>query len=189
MRLVLLGVPGSGKGTQGEVLAAHYGIRHVSSGDLLRHEVAAHTPLGEEVKSFIDDGELVPDELVFSVVAGALDDAARAQGYILDGFPRTLAQAQRARASAPPAGIAVDAVVYLDLSDKVARSRLSGRAAEGRVDDGDSVIERRLAVYHHATQPLLGFYRALRLLRAIDANAPIPQVTATIIAAIDASAA
>jgi adenylate kinase len=178
MRLVLLGAPGSGKGTQGVVLAERFGVPHVSSGALLRREVAAATTLGRRVERYVASGELVPDDLVLAIVVGALDAAARAEGYILDGFPRTLTQARSACAVAPSDGIAVDVVVYLAMPDDVARRRVADRAAQGRVDDTDAaVIERRLLVFHRETRPLLEFYRERRLLRSVDADRPVDDVT------------
>jgi adenylate kinase len=188
MRIALLGVPGSGKGTQGKALAAHFGVRHISSGDLLRREVRAGTELGQAVDAFIAGGDLVPDDLVFAVVASALGDLACAPGYVLDGFPRTLSQAEHACLGPPPVGIEIDVVVYLALSDDAARQRLIGRAAQGRSDDGNAVIERRLRVYHSQTEPLLDFYRGHDMLRTIDASGPVATVTAAILEAIADSA-
>jgi adenylate kinase len=185
MRLVLLGAPGSGKGTQGVVLAEHFGVPHVSSGALLRREVAAVTTLGRRVERYVASGELVPDDLVLAIVVGALGAGARAEGYILDGFPRTLTQARSACAVAPSDGIAVDVVVYLAMPDDVARRRVADRAAQGRVDDTDAaVIERRLLVFHRETRPLLDFYRERRLLRSVDADRPVDDVTDAIFVAL-----
>ena len=160
MRLVLVGPPGSGKGTQGPALAAHLGVAHLSTGDLLRREVDAGTELGRRVAALIDRGELVPDELMIAVVAAALgDDTA---GYVLDGFPRT------GGTPLPPP----DAAVHLDVPDAVLLERLAGRAgAEGRADDADpDVIERRLRVYHDETEPLVEHYRQRGALVTIDGD-------------------
>src|SRR6476646_10923798 len=147
MQIVLLGAPGSGKGTQGDVLAEHFGVPHVSSGELLRAHVATGSDLGLQVASFLARGELVPDDLVLTVVGDALSGSFEAGGYVLDGRPRTLAQAERAHALAKRTGLVADAVIYLDVADDVARERLVGRAEAGRVDDADlAVIERRLQV-------------------------------------------
>ena len=132
MRLVLLGAPGSGKSTQSVVLAHHFGVAHVSSGALLRHEVAAATTLGRRVECYLARGELVPDDLVLAIVVGALDAGARADGYILDGFPRTLTQARAAGAIASSERIAVDAVVGYRSStstDRPCRSPYPPRSA------------------------------------------------------------
>jgi adenylate kinase len=185
MQLVLLGAPGSGKGTQGAVLAHHFGIRHVSSGALLREHVAAASELGQKVSSFLLRGELVPDDLVLEVVGDALRGAVKAGGYVLDGIPRTLAQAERAYALAEPAGLVADAVIYLDVADDVARVRLASRAVAGRADDADpAVIERRLQVFHADTSPLLDFYRERGILLAIDGARSAGAVSRSILDAL-----
>jgi len=185
MRLILLGAPGSGKGTQAVVLAEHFGVPHVSSGEMLRREVASATPFGRRVEGYVASGELVPDDLVLAIVGDALNAAVHAHGYILDGFPRTLSQAERTSDVAPPTGIAFDAVVYLSISDDRARRRIAVRAAEGRIDDTDpAVVERRLRVYHRETGPLLDFYRDRRLLRTVDADQTVTHVTRSIFDAL-----
>ncbi len=187
MRLVLLGAPGAGKGTQGAVLAERYGVPHISSGELLRAHVDAKSDLGRQVTEYLEIGEFVPDDLVLAVVGDAVSAAMKAGGYILDGFPRTLAQAERAYALAEPAGVAADAVVYLAVPDEAARQRLTGRAGDGRSDDADAaVIERRLALFHAETQPLLEFYRERKILVTIDAMQSPDTVSAAIFAALTA---
>jgi adenylate kinase len=182
VHIVLLGAPGSGKWTQGDRLATHFGVPHVSSGELLREHVASGSDLGQQVAYFLSRGELVPDDLVLTVVADALSGAFEAGGYVLDGIPRTLAQAERAYAIAKPAGLLADAVVYLDVPDDVARERLAGRAETGRVDDADpAVIERRLQVFHADTGPLIDFYRERGILRTVDAVQPVEAVSAAIL--------
>jgi adenylate kinase len=158
----------------------------VSSGALLRREVAAATTLGRRVECCVASGELVPDDLVLNIVVGALDADARAKDYILDGFPRTLTQASAACATAPSEGITVDAVVYLATSDDSARHRIADRAArQGRVDDTNpTVIEHRLLMFHNETSPLLDFHRQQRLLRSVDADHTIDDVTDAILAAL-----
>ena len=184
MRLVLLGAPGSGKGTQSTFLARHFDAPHVSSGELMREHMASGSELGQQVATYVSAGELVPDDLVLAIVGDAIRAGDASQGYILDGFPRTVAQAERAFTLASPAGLTADAVVYLDLPDTVARARLTGRA-EGRSDDSDpSIVERRLAVYHESTQPLLDFYRRRGLLVAVDASRPVEDVSRAIIDAL-----
>jgi adenylate kinase len=186
MQIVLLGAPGSGKGTQGDVLAKHFGVPHVSSGELLRMHVESGSDLGRQVASFLSRGELVPDDLVLAAVGDALSGAFDAGGYVLDGIPRTLAQAERAYALAEPVGLVADAVIYLDVADDVARERLAARAETGRVDDADPVvIERRLEVFHADTQPLLDFYRERGILKTIDAVQSVGAVSDAILAALD----
>jgi adenylate kinase len=179
---VLLGAPGAGKGTQGVFLARHFGIAHVSSGEILRKHVAMESDLGRQIAVVLRRGELVPDDLVLAVVGDALSGAVEAGGYVLDGIPRTLAQAERAYALAKPAGLAADAVIYLDAPDAVARERLAGRAALGRADDADpAVIERRLQVFHDETRPLLDFYRDRGILVTVDAVQSPDAVSAAIL--------
>ena len=185
MHIILLGAPGSGKGTQGKALAERFGVRHVSTGDLLRAHIAEGTELGRAAAPYVQRGELVPDELMVQVAGTAVGEAAREGGYVLDGFPRTLAQAERAYELAAPAGVTADAVVYLAVPDDVVRERLAGRAADGRVDDADpGVIERRLQVFHAETQPLLDFYRDRGILVTVDAAQPPGQVTEAMLAAV-----
>jgi adenylate kinase len=169
VRLVLVGPPGSGKGTQGPMLADHLGVAYLSTGDLLRREVDSGTALGRRVAALIDRGELVPDDLMIAVLAAALgDDTA---GYVLDGFPRTVAQAEVLEAGGTPLP-PPDAAVHLDVPDAVLLERLAGRAgSEGRADDADpDVIERRLRVYHDETEPLVGHYRERGALVTIDGD-------------------
>jgi adenylate kinase family enzyme len=178
IRLALLGKPGSGKGTQGMALARHLGVPSISMGDLLRSRAADTTPRARELRAMLDRGELVPDELVLSVVRDAVD-ARHGGGYILDGFPRTLAQAQ---ADAAP----VDAVVNLALPDDVARQRLAQRAEAGRTDDADlDAIERRLRRFHSDAEPIIDLYRKRGILTTVDASASPDAVTAAILAALD----
>ena len=185
VRIVLLGAPGSGKGTQGEILAVRLAVRHVASGELLRENVAARTELGQEVAGSLARGDLVPDDIVMGIVEEAVAAAAAAGGYILDGFPRTRAQAERAYASAAELGIAPDAAVYLALDDAVARQRLAARADGGRVDDANiSVIDHRLEVFHANMQPILDFYASLGILVTVDAAKPVEAVTDEILAAL-----
>jgi adenylate kinase len=189
VHIVLLGAPGSGKGTQGDVLAKHFGVPHVSSGELLREHVASGSDLGREVASYLSRGELVPDDLVLTVVGDALTGAFEAGGYVLDGIPRTRAQAERAYALAKPAGLLADAVVYLDIGDDVARERLAARAeTAGRVDDADpAVIDRRLRVFHADTRPLLDFYRERGILETIDAMQSVRAVSTAILESLAAA--
>jgi adenylate kinase len=185
MRLVLLGAPGSGKGTQSSFLAQHFDAPHVSSGELMRDHIATGSELGQQVAKYVSIGELVPDDLVLAIVGDAIRTADASRGYILDGFPRTVAQAERAFTLTSPQGLTADAVVYLDLPDEVAKARLTGRA-EGRSDDRDpSIVDRRLAVYHESTQPLLDFYRRRGLLLTVDASRPVDEVSRAILDALE----
>jgi adenylate kinase len=179
VRLALLGKPGSGKGTQGTTLAKRLGVPLVSIGELLRQRAADPTRPAPELQAMLERGELVPDDLVLSVVRDALDDLGGG-GYILDGFPRTVGQS---RSDAVP----VDAVVNLALSDDEARQRLLGRAGAGRTDDADhEAVERRLRRFHSDTEPLVELYGKRGILTTIDASASPDEVTSAILEAIDA---
>ncbi len=187
MRLILLGAPGAGKGTQGVRLADHYGVAHVSSGDILRQHVAEGTPLGQRVAAHVSAGELVPDDLVIAVVGRAVTAAMETGGYLLDGFPRTLAQAEKAFELASRSSLTAHAVLFLDVPDDVAEERLVERSAtSGRDDDASaSVIRHRLEVFHQQTYPLLDFYRERGVLVTVDASPPPDEVAVDIIAAVD----
>lgn len=177
---MLLGAPGSGKGTQGPRLAERLGVPYLSTGELLRREAAAGTDLGARVAPYLHEGELVPDALTLDVVDLALADASAAGGFVLDGFPRTLAQAERLGQ--------VDVVLHLALSDDVARERLAARD-EGRADDADpEVIEHRLRVYHDQTAPLLDHYGRQGTLVTVDADRSPAEVALELDAALDAVA-
>jgi adenylate kinase len=181
MRLILLGAPGSGKGTQAAVLADHFGVPHISSGELLRRHVAAGTELGREVARYIEQGELAPDHLVAAVVGEALAGADR--GYVLEGFPRAVSQAREAEARY--GATFADAVVFLEVPDGVTRRRLARRMSAGRSDDRDpEIIERRLRRFHAETEPLVDYYRDRGLLVAVDAARPPAVVTGAIRAAL-----
>ena len=178
MRLLLLAPPGAGKGTQGANLAAHYGIAHISSGDLLRQHIQDQDELGRQVQAYLAAGDLVPDEVMIELVSGPAREAAAAGGFILDGFPRTLKQAQMVMESAKEAGTTLHAVLFLDVPDDVLVKRLIAR---GRgADDTEYTIRHRLEVYHRETEPLITFYEDRGLLRYVDGNQSISAVTAAI---------
>ena len=178
MRVVLIGAPGSGKGTQGVVLAERLGVPYLSTGDLLRDDVARGTELGRRVAGHLDRGELVPDGLMVEVVRDRLTALEGRGGHVLDGFPRTVAQAEAADRIVP--GGLADVVVFLALPDDVARKRLEHRDS-GRSDDADDeTIEHRLEVFHAETEPLVAFYRDHGILRAIDADRPPDQILADV---------
>jgi adenylate kinase len=185
MRLLLLAPPGAGKGTQGERLAEHFGVQHLSTGDMLRAEVTAQTPLGKAVADSLAAGDLVPDDLMTELLREPLVRAAEQGGYILDGFPRTLAQAHQAFELARDLGITVHAVIALEAPDEVLRERLLGRAAQsGRSDDTEDVINHRLDVYVELTRPLLAYYSGRGVLKRIDATPPPDDVFAAILDAL-----
>lgn len=180
--------PGAGKGTQAKRLAAHYGIAHLSSGDLFRKEVAAGTPVGEEAAGYLKRGDLVPDRLVLEILARPVLDAAASGGYVLDGFPRTLAQAEQAYEVAQQvSGIELQAVVHLEVGRDELLRRLLARAQEdGRVDDSEEVIVHRLEVYETETAPMLEFYAGRGLVVDIDGEQPVEDVFSDIVGAVDA---
>ncbi|HEY0974011.1 MAG TPA: adenylate kinase [Solimonas sp.] len=160
MRMVLLGAPGSGKGTQGEKLVAHYGIPKISTGDALRAAVAAGTELGKKAKATMDAGQLVANEIVIGIVEERLGQPDARKGFILDGFPRNTAQAEVLDAMLQRLGQpAIDKAVHLQVNDEEIIKRLLDRAQkEGRADDKEDVIRKRIEVYNAETRPLLDYY-------------------------------
>ena len=178
LRSLLLAPPGAGKGTQGERIAARYGVPHIATGDLLRDEVARKTPIGEDVAARMAQGELVPDELVTSLVRASIGALAPPVGFVLDGFPRTLVQAEQAYAWAGPARLTFHAVLVLEVPEDVLVERVLERGrTTGRADDTDRTIRRRLQVYAATSEPLLDFYRNRDLLVEIDGTGTVDEVT------------
>jgi adenylate kinase len=173
----MVAAPGGGKGTQGQRLAADYGIQHVSSGDVLRSEVQAGTPLGREVAAYQRRGDLVPDQIVFDLLTPVVSAAAAKGGYILDGFPRTLAQAITAADLGQRLDLTLDAAVYLNVPEPVLLQRLMARA---RADDTAEVIRHRLAVFAETTSPLIDYYRNRGILVEVDGDQPPEAITADI---------
>jgi adenylate kinase len=187
VNLLLIGAPGSGKGTQGELLAKRFGLEHIAAGDLLRAEVEAGTPVGKEVADLLDRGELVPDELVIDLLMPAVLAAVTDNGYVLDGFPRSVGQALVARKLAEEAGATPDAVIYLEASrDELVRRILARAKVEGRSDDTEEVVHNRLQVFEEATRPLVDYYRSRGLLHVVDADQSEEAVSEHILAAIGA---
>jgi adenylate kinase len=178
LRLLLVGAPGSGKGTQGKALASLYGIEHLSSGEVLRVEVRAGTPLGREVAAFQRRGDLVPDQIVFNLLIPAVAAATTRGGYILDGFPRTVPQAQQAADVGRRLDLSLDAAIYLNVPEQVLLQRLLARA---RPDDSPEVIKHRLEVFAETTRPLIAYYRQQRgILVEVDGDQPPEAITAEI---------
>lgn len=184
IRLVLLGRQGSGKGTQGARLATHYNIAHISTGEMLRNAIKHNTPVGRVVKQVIDEGGLVADDLMSSLVKGRLGEAdARTRGYLLDGFPRTLPQAQALDeiARARPINVVID----LEVPREVVFARISARReAEHRADDSPEALEHRLSLYDEQTAPLIAHYRKLGVLAVVDGVGTPDEVFARSVAAI-----
>jgi adenylate kinase len=186
VNVLLIGPPGSGKGTQGERLADQLGLEHIAAGDLLRAEVANATPLGRQVADFMKRGDLVPDVVILSLLMPRVLAASEVHGYLLDGFPRSVDQAVEARALAERAGASPDAVIYLDAPREELIRRILARAAvEGRADDNPETVTNRLQVFDEATHPLVEYYRQRGLLHVIDANRGEDEVTAAILAVLE----
>lgn len=158
---ILFGPPGAGKGTQAGAIAEKYNLRHVSTGALLRSEIAAGTALGLEAKALIDAGNLVPDSVVEGMIEHLFDTVRDCSGFLLDGFPRTVAQAEALERMLSARGESLEGVISIMIPDSVIRERIAGRAAvEGRADDAsEATISNRIATYHAQTEPLVDFYR------------------------------
>jgi adenylate kinase len=179
MRLLLIGAPGAGKGTQAERLAQRFGIAHISSGDLLRQHVKDQTSLGQTIKSYVSDGDLVPDGVVMDMLRKPVVAAAAAGGYVLDGFPRTVEQAQASFPTARALGVEVQAAVHLDVArEELVRRLLSRRRG---LDDTEAVIEHRLQVYLDKTVPLLEYYAGREWMFTVDGAQPPDAVHAEIL--------
>ncbi len=187
MRLILLGPPGAGKGTQAQRLVDKHGIPQLSTGDMLRAAVKAETEVGKRAKAVMDAGELVSDAIVNAIVSERIDQADCARGFILDGYPRTLAQADAVEAMLAGKGLKLDMVIELVVDDKALVGRIVKRAEEAqaagqpvRKDDNPVVFEERLREYYKKTAPLIGYYHAKGLLVGVDGMASIDDVTVQI---------
>ena len=207
MRIVLLGAPGAGKGTQCKRLVSQYGLAHLSSGDILRQERTQGTDLGRQAQTYMDSGGLVPDDLIIGMMKKAIEQTAKA-GYVLDGFPRTLKQAVELDKVLVASGSPIDAVINLEVNDAIIADRMSGRRScpacgavyhirnlkpqkdgvcdkEGtaliqRPDDDLEVVKKRLVTYRQQTQPLIGYYQKQGVLHEVDANAGADAVDSVI---------
>jgi adenylate kinase len=179
MRLLLIGAPGAGKGTQAVLLAERLGITHISSGDLLRQHVRDSTTLGQTIRSYVDHGDLVPDGVVMDMLRKPVVAASETGGYVLDGFPRTVDQAKAAFAVAQPLGAAVQAAVHLDVPTEHLVRRLLSRGRGS--DDTEAVIEHRLQVYEENTVPLLEYYAGREWMFTVDGAQPPEAVHSDII--------
>jgi adenylate kinase len=187
MRLILLGPPGAGKGTQALRLVAKYGLVQLSTGDMLRAAVKAATPIGRKVKDIMECGGLCPDDIVVSIVAERIEQPDARKGFILDGFPRTVPQAAALDRMLKKRGIALDAVIELRVDEGALLRRIENRIAEMkargeplRSDDNAEVLRQRLEAYRQQTAPLVAYYRKKNVLRTVNGMAPIPDVTAAI---------
>jgi adenylate kinase len=187
MRLLMVAPPGAGKGTQAARLAQHYGIVHLSSGELFRKEVAAGTLIGRAAAGYLERGDLVPDELVLEMLAGPALEAAARGGYVLDGFPRTVRQAEEAYEFAQQfEDVELQAVIHLNVGRPELRRRLLSRGRrEGRQDDDEATIDHRLDVFDRETKPLLDYYAGRGLVVNVDGEQSVEDVFAAIVAAVD----
>ncbi len=204
MKIVMLGAPGAGKGTQAKMIAEKYSLPHISTGDIFRANIKNGTPLGNEAKAYMDQGQLVPDELTVRLLLDRVAQDDCADGYVLDGFPRTIPQAEVLDAELTKMGEKIDYSVDVDVPDENIINRMSGRRAclncgatyhivnvppkkEGicdtcgselvlRDDDQPETVKKRLTVYHDQTQPLKDFYQAKGVLRTVDGTLPMMQV-------------
>ena len=209
MKIIMLGAPGAGKGTQAERISKKYQIPHISTGDILRSNIKNKTELGMQAKSYMDAGGLVPDELVIRLVVDRLSQADAANGYVFDGFPRTINQAEALGKALEEQGDKIDVVIDVDAQDEAIIKRLSGRRVCGgcsatyhvvniptkvenicdgcdseltiRADDEPETIKKRLAVYHKETQPLVDYYKNLGLLKTVDGMKGIEKSFADIV--------
>jgi len=159
--IVIFGAPGSGKGTQSDLMIEHYGLGHISTGDVLRNEIKKGTELGKTAQGFIDNGQLIPDELMVSILANVYDSFGRGhKGVIFDGFPRTIPQAEALKKMLDERGDKVAAMIELDVPEDELMTRLIKRGQQsGRADDNEETIKKRLVVYHSQTQPLIEWYK------------------------------
>jgi adenylate kinase len=190
VRIVLLGPPGAGKGTQAQIIAGRLGVPAISTGDIFRANVSNHTELGAKAKVFMDSGDLVPDEITVAMVKERLAEADAKAGFLLDGFPRTIAQAEQLNESLGELDACLDRVLELVVDEEELVRRLSGRRmlVDGkwvqRDDDKPETVRHRLQVYREQTAPLSGFYESQELLSRIDAIGEIEEVTARAMAAL-----
>jgi adenylate kinase len=186
MRLLMIGAPGAGKGTQAVRIADRFGVTHISSGDLLRKHVAAQTGIGRQIQQYLAAGDLVPDGIVMDLLRKPIVAASAAGGYVLDGFPRTVEQARAAYQVALDLGVAVQVVVHLVVPHAELVRRLVERGADsGRSDDNLEVIEHRLQVYDAHTLPMLDYYAEREQLITVDGARPVDEVSEAVITALE----
>lgn len=184
--LVIFGAPGSGKGTQSDLLVAKYGFRHISTGDVLRAEIKQGTELGRTAQQFIDKGQLIPDELMIEILASVYDSLCPCEGVIFDGFPRTIPQAEALKKMLAQRGTEVSAVLQLEVPEEMLTERLLNRGkTSGRADDNAETIRKRLEVYHSQTAPLAAWYTAEGKLHVIKGYGALEEINAALCGVID----
>ena len=180
-----MGPPGAGKGTQARFVADHFGVPAISTGDIFRANVSQGTPLGVEAKRYMDAGEYVPDEVTNLMVRNRIDEEDAAPGFLLDGYPRTLAQVEALDGMLGAHGAALEHVLELTVDEEAVVARLLKRAeVEGRADDTEEVIRERMAIYHRETRPLSDTYRERGLLVEVDGLGEVDEVTQRVLAAL-----
>lgn len=184
MRIIIFGPPGAGKGTQANLISEEYNIPHLSTGEIFRSAIKNETPLGKEVKAILDAGDLVPDEKVVGLVEEELKDDKYSNGYILDGFPRTVPQAKAYDALLDKKGKTLDAFLQLEVPEKELINRILSRG-EGRSDDSPEKIKNRLDVYRKETQPVLNYYKKKDVVETIDGVGSIEEIFTRIKNALD----
>jgi adenylate kinase len=185
--LILFGPPGSGKGTQSEKLITKYGLKHLSTGDLLRSEIANNTPLGLEAKNFMDKGQLVPNEVVIGMISSAVDANPKAKGFLFDGFPRTTAQADALDKLLELKGTSISLMLALEVSEEELVKRLLKRGqTSGRSDDtNEKIIRERINVYHNETSAVAEHYRKVNKVEMIEGEGSIDDIFASLSKEID----
>jgi len=185
--IVIFGAPGSGKGTQSELMIKKYGFGHISTGDVLRNEIKSQTELGKTAKGYIDNGQLIPDELMTDILASVYDSfGADHKGVIFDGFPRTIPQAEALKAMLGKRGHKVAAMIELDVPDDTLMARLLNRGKlQGRSDDNEETIKKRLNVYYNQTAPLIDWYKKESLHHHINGDGELDRIFADVCAVID----
>jgi len=189
MNLILLGPPGCGKGTQAQILQERFGAVQLSTGDMLRAAVKAGTALGQQAEAIMNAGKLVPDELIVSMIAERIGEPDCRNGFILDGFPRTVAQAEALDAMLEEKCLKLDHVIELEVDEAALFARIEGRAAVSggapRADDNPETLKKRLGVYHEQTAPILPYYRDTGRLASVDGMQNIDEVTVQLVAILE----
>ena len=186
LNIVIFGAPGSGKGTQSERIVEKYGINHISTGDVLRAEIKNGTELGKTAKGYIDQGQLIPDELMIDILASVFDSFKDSKGVIFDGFPRTIAQAEALKKMLAERGQDVSVMVDLDVPEEEMMVRLIKRGKDsGRADDNEETIKKRLHVYHSQTAPLIDWYKNEKKYQHINGLGTMEGIFAEICEAVD----
>jgi adenylate kinase len=186
LNIVIFGAPGSGKGTQSERIVKKYGVHHISTGDMLRAEIKKNSPLGQTAQTFIEQGQLIPDELMISILSNVLDGLKDSKGVIYDGFPRTIAQAEALKKMLAERGEEVSVMIDLEAPEDVLMERLINRGKEsGRADDNEETIRKRLSVYHTQTAPLIDWYKTEGKHRHVKGYGDIEVISADVNQCID----